>query len=64
MMNGAGLGQTATSNCWDIFIFPTALHVPACVRWHLWDVDHASILGDKLCQTLMQAPVLHLQFLE
>lgn len=50
-MNGAALGQTATSTCYDIYIFPKALCVPAHVRKHLWDIVWASILRGKLCQT-------------
>lgn len=44
MTNGAALGQTAIWSRWDIFIFPTALCVPACVRSCWWDNNRASIL--------------------
>lgn len=47
----AALGQTAASSCQDLYSFLTAPCVPACARKHY---NKASILGHKLCQTLMQ----------
>lgn len=41
MMNGAALGQTATSSYLDIFIFLTAACDCVCVRRYLWAFNRA-----------------------